>query len=206
MFWPKFVISLVAISVLGACSVKSKPNKNKRPACPTANDQSLSPDRTIVRRTIELTGTRQRVIRLTCTGAVRSNKIETREGSAVNGVKIHPSRPMTDAEATGYNRTTCNSIYEDTFHNLFSPRSKTDPVFRFSPHTSPKIFGSGRVKKNADNYIDYEFTKCVEKSADGKTCVKTETLEKGTLILTVVYSEKPVDEPLELKEVCEKKL
>lgn len=204
MFWPKFVISLVAISVLGACSVKTKPS-NKKPACPTATDQSLDPQRTLTRRTVELSGTRQRVIRINCAGKVRSNKIETTEGSLVNGVKVHPTRQFTDADSSGYNRTTCNSIREDAFHNLFSRGTKKDPVFRFSPHTSPTFFGTGRVKKNADNYIDYEFTKCVERSADGQTCLRTDSLEKGTLILTVVYSETQIDETLEVKDACEQK-
>lgn len=207
MSWPKIVIALVAISALGACSVKSKPNPNRpRPACPTANDQSLAPDRTIVRKTIEMTGTRQRVIRINCNGQVRSNKIETQQASSPNGVKVPPSRPLVDAEASGYNRTTCNTIREDAFHNLFSfGNRRADPVFKFSPHTSPTFFGTGRVKKNADNYIDYEFTRCLAKSADGQTCTKTESLEKGTLILSVIYSERNIEEPLEIKDVCEQK-
>lgn len=207
MSWPKIVISLVAISALGACSVKSKPNPNRpKPACPTANDQSLAPDRTIVRKTIDMTGTRQRVIHRNCSGKVVSDKIRTDQASTPNGIKIPPSRPLTDAQAQGFNRTTCNTIREDAWHNMFSfGNRRSNSEFRFSPHTSPTFFGSGRVKKNADNYIDYEFTRCVERSADGQTCARTETLEKGTLILTVNYTERTIDEPLEIKDVCEQK-
>jgi hypothetical protein len=208
MSWPKFVLSLVAISTVCACTAKKKAAKVE--ACQTAHDTSLAPDRIVSRQTIQMHGSRQRVIRKNCAGVVRSDKIESQEATYKDGVTVDPKGQFAEAEAHGYNRTTCNTADTSSIgkalteiFSLFG--SKSRPFFQFTPHTSPTFLGGGHVKKNADNYIDYEFDRCVQKSEDGKSCLKSETLEKGTLILTVQYSESFIDQPQELQDACPSK-
>ena len=205
MSWPKFVLSLVAISTVCACTVKKKASKVE--ACKTAHDTSIAPDRIVERKTIQMFGSRQRVIRKNCAGVVTSDKIESQEATYKDGVTVNPKGQFAEAEAHGYNRTTCDTADTSSIGKALTEMfgffgSKSKPFFQFTPHTSPTFFGGGHVKKNADNYIDYQFDRCVQKSADGKTCVKSETLEKGTLILTVQYSEGFIDQPTEVQEAC----
>ena len=204
MSWPKFVISLVAISAVSACAPK-KPSAPKVGACKTANDTSIAADRSVTKQTIQVFGSRQRVIRKDCSGRVKSDKIESQEAVYKQGVTVEPKGQFTEADTHGYNRTTCDSANTISIGKALSEMfsffgSKSKPFFQFTPHTSPTFFGGGHVRKNADNYIDYEFTRCVQKSADQKTCLKSETLEKGTLILTVNYSESFIEQPLEIPE------
>ncbi len=53
-----------------------------------------------------------------------------------------------------------------------------------------------------NNCIDYEFLSC-EAVGEADTCVKTKSMEKGTLILTVQYTETlDIGGVKEVKEEC----
>lgn len=173
------------------------------PKCATRADTSLAPDRVVQRKTIIVKMEKQRVIRKDCKGAVTSDSIEKvtypNQEIELTPVKKWPGK----STALPFNRTTCagpgleleafflkaflgigllTDVADDLRNSLGFPR------VRFSVDTSPTL-SHMHVRKNADNYIDYEFQNCEQKNSVDGTCAKANSVEKGTLILTVKYSE-----------------
>jgi hypothetical protein len=171
------------------------------PECQTKSDTSLDPARKIQRQTINVKMEKQRVIRKDCTGNVTSDKIE-KVTMPSSDILLKPAGWwIGQGIGMPYNRTTCTGPGFELERVLLtavgvgvvdtladSARNNAGfPSVRFKVDTSPTV-GAMHVRKNADNYIDYEFQKCTEKNSEG-ACSKTESLEKGTLILTVNYTE-----------------
>lgn len=168
--------------------------------CATRDDSSIAPERKVQRQTINVKMEKQRVIRKDCDGKVISDKME-KVTMPIGEVLLKPEGgKIGTGFAVPYNRTTCSGqgfelgriitlsvgiglaeAADDDARN-----KKGYPSLRFTVDTSPTV-GAMHVRKNTNNYIDYEFKKCLEKSGDN--CVKSETTELGTLILTVNYTE-----------------
>ncbi len=191
--------------------------------CETKADQSLAPDRKIQRKTINVKMERQRVIRKDCTGKVTWDGME-KVTYPTTEIVLTPVKSWTGlggSPVSAHNRTTCTSPgaeWDAFITKLFLFGWVTDvadglknlagfPRMRFSVDTSPTN-SSMHVKKNQDNYIDYEFAYCAEKESDERgvatnICKKTESVEKGTLILTVNYTENlDIGGVKEVKEPC----
>lgn len=187
---------------------------NSRPSdevCSTRDDKSAAPDRVIQRQTINLKMEKQRIVRRDCKGDLRSNQME-KVTFPKTEIIIKPTKWWAGAfggtPVQAYNRTTCTTpgaewdkllyallfgegiptaYYDKFMNNVGFPR------LRFSVDTSPTN-ASMHVRKNTDNYIDYEFSYCKkhDKDSEGREtnhCLEFQTVEKGTLILTVNYTE-----------------
>ena len=185
---------------------KPAPIKLSKPVCVTKDDQSLAPERVVQRKTVELRREKQRVIRKDCSGNVISDKMETVVEPRAD-VVIKPTQWWSGFNAfpsSVYNRTTCSStagvldlermlllsmgigVLEEMGRNA---KSKLGfPSVEFTVHTSPTV-SHMHVRRDQENFIDYEFSTCAEKN--GETCLKATPVERGTLVLTVKYSENP---------------
>ncbi len=185
---------------------------NSRPQnseCSTKDDKSLGQDRKIQRKTIDVKMEKQRVIRKNCQGVVTSDGMEkvTFPYTEIILTPVKTWSGLGGSPVSAHNRTTCTgpgAEWESLIAKLFLFGWVTDtvdglknlagfPRMRFSVDTSPTN-SSMHVKKNKDNYIDYEFAYCAEKEKDERgattgVCKKIQTVEKGTLILTVNYTE-----------------
>lgn len=184
---------------------------NSRPSsweCPTKNDTSLDPKRAVQRQTISVKMEKQRVIRKDCDGKVTSDRME-KVTFPTTDIVLTPTKwwagSMRGTPVSVENRTTCTTpgmewdkklmmllIGQGTATGVWDyvRDAAGFPRIRFSVDTSPTN-SSMHVKKNQENYIDYEFGYCEEMalSPEGQKCKKMKTIEKGTLILTVNYTE-----------------
>jgi hypothetical protein len=185
--------------------------------CSSKDDVSLAPDSIVQRKTINLKMEKQRVIRKNCEGQVTSDGMEKVE-IPYQTIEITPTKKWPGKSyANPYNRTTCTGVgaeFEALFWRLLGFGLITDaydgirnnlgfPRVRFTVDTSPTT-SSMHIRKNADNYIDYDFVRCAKKDAKGE-CTETASVEKGTLILTVNYTENlDIGGVKEVQEPCEK--
>ncbi|MGE4130029.1 MAG: hypothetical protein AB7F86_00240 [Bdellovibrionales bacterium] len=184
--------------------------ETRRASCETANDKSLASDRVVQRKTIEVKMEKQRVVRRDCNGQVTSDRME-KVTYPKTDIVITPSKWWAGAyggtPSSAFNRTTCATPGAEwdklLMRIIFGEGIGRDwmdsirdaagfPRLRFSVDTSPTS-ASMHVKKNQDNYIDYEFSYCAEQDSQfgqaTEKCKTRKTVEKGTLILTVKYTE-----------------
>jgi hypothetical protein len=108
-------------------------------------------------------------------------------------------------DVTGYigyfitNRTTCSSQTTDPLnqfgHDILDAVVKAAPTLHFTIDTSPTAFNL-QVDRERDNYIDFEFYTCPNR---GK-CEKWTTVEKGTMVLKVDYSEATLPDTKEVSD------
>lgn len=220
MQWTKIVTGLVVFSCLVACG--KRPHKYaappapadpapRAPKCATENDQTIDPAHAVQRKTVDLRRQRQRIIRRGCNQKLESDGMEK---------TIYPETDLIitpimvkDKRLTGsaYNRTTCKgegmgigklfTALVSPFQTWFeSDKSQIKLVIDTSP-----VEDHMHVRRGRDNYIDYEFRKCLDKSRpEGVSCVKSEVVERGTLVLTVNYSELPdIETPREIVDCKE---
>lgn len=227
----RILTSLVLITMLTACGPRDKktkisersgpppaapkkpaPPKPSAPSCATANDQSLADGAVVQRQTIQVRMEKQRVIRKSCKGDIVSDKMEKvtyPEATVVLQPKSWMGLGKTMASV--FNRTSCSgpglqfeSILETALGLNLWQNIKDNaknaigfPKARLKVNTSPTV-SNMHVRKNQDNYIDYEFLSC-----EADTCLKTKSMEKGTLIITVQYSENlDIGGVKEIKEEC----
>jgi hypothetical protein len=173
------------------------------PKCATRMDISLAQDRVVQRKTITVKMEKQRVIRKDCDGKVSSDSME-KVTYPNQEIELTPLKKWPGKSTTlPFNRTTCSGpgleLEAIFLKALFGIGLITDaadgvrnlmgfPRVRFSVDTSPTL-SHMHVLKNADNYIDYEFQNCEQRNSVDGTCMKANSVEKGTLILTVNYNE-----------------
>jgi hypothetical protein len=177
------------------------------PGCSTINDTSLDPARVVQRKSVALKLEYQLVSHKDCSGREIKRGIEKVTLPQEEYVLTPAGNNWGDwwkrlggtDRSTAYNRTSCtDSGSGDTLIKilalpLFLPQIAADgvkdvaghPRMRFYINTSPTALDM-RVIRNRDNYIDYEFSKC---ESAGSACTKPTSVERGTLILTVNYSE-----------------
>ncbi len=194
------------------------PTSKRASSCETAEDQSLSSEAVIQRQTIQVRMEKQRVIRRDCKGDVISDKME-KVAMPETEIELRPKSWMGFRKtlASLFNRTTCSApgfqieniletamglnLWRDIKDN--AKNAFGYPRARLTVSTSPTV-SYMHVRKNQDNYIDYEFVGCEIKGEDG-VCKKSKTIERGTLILTVQYTENlDIGGVKEIKEDCPK--
>lgn len=176
-------------------------SRSRSVECASKDDTSLDPQRVIQRKTINLKMEKQRVVRKDCSGNVISDGME-KVTTPYLDIELTPTKTWAGKSvASPYNRTTCTgpgAELEKLLLSFFGVGLITEaydgvrnslgfPRVRFSVDTSPTT-SSMHVRKNADNYIDYEFEGCAQRKRNGE-CEKRTSVEKGTLILTVNYTE-----------------
>jgi hypothetical protein len=193
-------------------------------ACSTRDDASLAKDRLVQRDQIRIERVFQRVVRYDCDHKVKSDRTETVQSPFV-AYTLKPKSLWLGTSvfsSSAYNRTACSTQglpLDDIVGLLITPLTslakaewqglKTKlgfPSIELTLDTSPTV-GHMQVDRDRKNYIDYEFTKCLDakesEDSNGKNvreCVKSEPIEKGTLILTVKYSERTLSNTKEIDE------
>jgi hypothetical protein len=174
----------ISILLLLACSILSSAcQKEKKKAAPLACGNDLSLNKTAAVRTDVFRLRREfATVRHTdCQGRVKVSRVtvkEPKDAYSLSALTLAPNSGSYSVSAQ--NRSTCDSA-------TIKDRRETDTRMEIQFHTSR---GTRRtyVLKNADNYIDYEFRRCLEKNAQNQ-CVRSEIAERGTVILHVEYSE-----------------
>lgn len=197
--------------------------------CKTKDDTSLIKDQPEQHKTITVARNSQNVLRRDCQGNKISEKIEVVQSPSAEVILTPVGQfEVNDFTIDLVNRTTCDSDtggaalkhllldaivktataspatqVKDTANNwltnLFGESKKT-PSYQFSANTSPTFFDLD-VDKDRDNFIDYEFFGC-DSLKDGE-CLNKKSLEKGTLVLKVEYSEATLPGTLERVD-CDK--
>jgi hypothetical protein len=193
--------------------------------CATKKDTSLDPAREIQYQTIDLKMQRQMVVHVDCNGHEIRRAVE-KVTTPSKEIVLTPGKSTTADTLKGlggtnyssaYNRTTCtssgagNALTKIFLLPFFALQMNDDqnqskaghPRLRFNVNTSP-TFLDMHVQKNEANFIDYEFTNCPTPPAgDAKPsaqCAKPTSVEKGTLVLTVNYTEDNLPGSKEVKD------
>jgi hypothetical protein len=211
----KIVTGIVIFSCLIACGKrhhKAPPvapvePRPKPASCATEMDQSLDPARKVQRKTVELRRQRQRTIRRDCDKRVVSDGMELIEMPMRELVILPLSTKEAGLTGSAYNRTTCSGAGAGLGRVLVTMIFPWTALLegnrsqiKLTVNSSP-TFDHMHVRKFQDNFIDYEFVRCLKMS--DKNCAQTETAERGTLVLTVNYLELPDIETPREKDNCQ---
>ncbi len=190
--------STYSISLILACSILAagcqKEKKSAPPGPPCGSDKSLNQNAAVRTDVFKLTRVFKNVARTNCAGqttTTRETSKDPKESYTLQALTLAPnSGPYT---VSAINRTTCAQ-------GVIKNRNLTDTRMEVQFTTSK---GTRRtlMLKNTDNYIDYEFSRCLQ-LGPANNCLRSEVAERGTVILKVEYSEEVDPVPLEVKETC----
>lgn len=199
----RFIVLLVGTLVIVGC--QKDPADLKTPANPPPSggptnpkpgacaDTKIDPSHRVISDSLAFNRTFEKVILIRCDGSRGS--YEATSDSPKNTYIVN----METYRGTGErlyrkarNRTTCTG---GTFkeEDLRDGKDANQPRMSLKMSTSP---GTGRmhVKKDVVNIIDYEISRCLFQSdVDPTQCAVLEPIERGTLVLTPVYTETHVD-------------
>lgn len=181
--------TLILLSlVLPACQ-KSKKAPSPPPAC--GQDTSVGVDKVIRKDTMKLSREYVKKRHVGCDGKVTESRGIVREPKDAYSI-FAQNLTKSDKEYAVWaiNRTTCDTA-------TIKKRDLRDPRMEIQLHTS-KGTRRTHVRKNQDNYIDYEFRECLRKNQSGQ-CISSQVAERGTVVLYIEYSEKDHDEVQETK-------
>lgn len=181
---------LIACCVLSsACQKDKKPPA--RPAC--GSDLTLNKNAPLRTDSFRLSREFAIVKRTNCAGQSTTSRVTVKDPKDAYNLSAQTLGPGGSYEVSALNRTTCDFA-------TIKPRGFGDTRMEIQFHTSP---GTGRTHalKNADNVIDYEFRRCLERDVNNK-CLRSEIAERGTVVLHVVYTESQRPGLIETKETC----
>jgi hypothetical protein len=189
------------------------------PDCATSNDKTLDPTRAVQRKSIDLKLERQMVVHQDCDGHEIRRGVEKVTLPSTEIILTPAKKTLAEwwgsfgggSYATAFNRTTCtdagagNTLTKLLLLPFYAGQMMGDdlksamgfPRVRFTVNTSPTLLDM-HVQRGQDNYIDYEFTKC--EGGDATLCPNSKVIEKGTLVLTVNYSEDTLPGASEVKD------
>ena len=176
----KSVVLLFACSILAVACQKS----GKKPA-PTSlcnKDMSLNQNAPVRTETVKVHREFRKNTQTNCAGQTSTRIENLKDPKDAYSLKALTLTAGTDTyQVNAFNRTTCDGA------KIKTNRKPEDTHMEIQYHTSP---GTGRmhVNKNADNYIDYEFRRCVQFDAT-RACLRSVVAERGTVILRVEYTE-----------------
>lgn len=187
----KSILLILACAVLSSACQKDK-KKTPGPAC--GADITLNKTTSVRTDVFRLSREFQLVNNTDCTGKVTQTRQTVKEPKDAYSLSALTLTPGSGAyTVSALNRTTCDFA-------TIKKRNETDTRMEIQFHTSPGTRRTYAIK-NADNYIDYEFRRCLEKDAANK-CVRSEVAERGTVVLHVEYSENQRPGVLETRSSC----
>jgi len=171
-----FIFMLPALVISLACQ-----KEKKKAPVPCAADFSINQNAPVKRDSMKLRREFAIVRHTTCDGKTSTRRVTVKEPKDAYSLHAQTLPASSgDYSVEAYNRTTCNSA-------TIKSRKASDTRMEIQFHTSR---GTRRTlaKKNTDNYIDYEFRRCLKRDAAG-LCTSSEVAERGTVILFIEYSE-----------------
>ncbi len=189
--------SIYSISLLIACTILSsacQKEKKKSPGPACGNDLSLNKNTAIRTDIFHLKREFARVRHTDCAGKSTTSRVtvkEPKDAYSLSALTLAPNSGNYSVSAQ--NRSTCSMA-------TIKKRKDTDTRMEIQFHTSPNTRRT-YLLKNADNYIDYEFRRCLQTDPAGK-CLRSEVAERGTVILKAEYSELEHPELRESRASC----
>lgn len=212
----KIVIGIVLFTSISACSLldplgwfrpkkidlkfnEVKVDPKVTSGCSTENDLSLTPGAPVQNQTITITRKFRREITRGCNNEVTRDYVATVD---------HPNgkiviKPAGDVLAKNYwvkvtNRNTCSAKSSWYSAQAKDSQDGVQPTLSVRVHTSPTLFDM-HILKSRENFLDYQITSCSTIEKDF-VCKDPISIEKGTLILNVVYEEETL--PTRDTKVC----
>lgn len=189
--------SIYSISLLVACAILSsacQKEKKKVAAPPCGNDLSLNKNAAVRTDVFRLQREFVDIRHTDCAGKTTTSRVtvkEPKDAYSLSALTLAPGSGNYSVSAQ--NRSTCSSA-------TIKKRKDTDTHMEIQFHTSPNTRRT-YLLKNADNYIDYEFRRCLQTDAAGQ-CIRSEIAERGTVILKAEYSELEHPEVRESRASC----
>lgn len=199
------LIILILCGLVIGCGTEKKINKEKlkkdaqkkawEQTCKTAKDTSLDEKKTIQKASVAIKRTNVNVKYKDCDAKeFKAQKESVKDASQFTlAFKSGFKNDKSQMRITVYNRTTCEN---GMFRALVSATQLEIPV---AAEQSDRHMW---LASDRDNYVDYEVQECAETNADTR-CTKSETIEKGTVVVSVQLIEDQTEEVKELT-VCRK--
>jgi hypothetical protein len=169
--------------------------------CATQADTSILPGLAVQRQSVVLEKKFKRVIHRDCNHDIVTDRVEV-VGKPFTQISIAPTVAMKKAQIDDskvYNRTTCE---DEGLANLLGNGIGDLMTIAFQPLLNAQINVTVNadadifmhVLKNQVNYLDYSFSKCLErlpakKAGETGDCKTLSPVEKGVVILDVKYNE-----------------